>query len=211
MTNVNQERDEALQNLLARLEQGDRTAFDALIPLVYAELREIAHRHRLRWTGDETLGTTALVHEAYLRLAGQTGVTCVNRSHFLSVAARAMRHVLVDHYRSTRRARRGGVVDRVPLANVQDVLADFPRLSNSEEEAILALNESLERLGAETERHLRIIECRFFGGMTIEETAEALAVSPATVKRGAAVARAWLARDMERPAPGRVDARRKDE
>jgi RNA polymerase sigma factor (TIGR02999 family) len=192
-----QDSETTLQDLLPRLEQGDRGAFDALIPLVYAELLAIAHRHRLNWIGDETLGTTALVHETYLRLAQQAGVAYVSRSHFLAVAARAMRHVLVDHYRSARRARRGGDAEHVPLANVENILGALPHLSDSEEEAILALHESLERLSADSERHARIIECRFFGGMTIGETAEALAVSAATVNRGTAVARAWLARDLE--------------
>jgi RNA polymerase sigma factor (TIGR02999 family) len=190
------ERAGPVTSLLIRLKDGDCSAFDALIPLVYAELREIAHRHRLRWTGDETLGTTALVHEAYLKLAGSAGVEVVSRSHFLSVAARAMRHILVDHYRARNRDRRGGVAKPIALEKVEDVLESVPHLSEAEEEAISALHESLERLGRESERHARIIECRFFGGMTIVETAEALSLSPATVKRGAAVARAWLARDM---------------
>lgn len=184
---------------LDRLQEGDGWDLDSLIPLVYEELREIAHRHRLRWTGDESLGTTGLVNETYLKLAERSEGEYVSRAHVLGIAARAMRQILVDHYRAGLRTKRGGGNPHVPLEAVAEVLASFPPLSPPEEEAIVTLHESLERLGVESERHARIIECRFFGGMTIEETAEALDVSPATVKRGSAVARAWLGRDMSEP------------
>lgn len=186
-----------ITGLLIRLQEGERAAFDELIPLLYEELRDLAHRHRARWTGDETLGTTALVHEAYLKLAAIPGAEYVNRSHFLAVAARAMRQILVDHYRAQRREKRGGRARGVPFEAVAEALEAFPRLSTSQEELVLALDESLKRLAAQSERHARVIECRFFGGMTIHETAEVLGLSPATVKRSAAVARAWLRRDME--------------
>lgn len=186
--------------ILTRLREGDRAAFDELIPFVYDELRGVAHRHRVHWTGDDTLGTTALVHEAYLKLAARTGAEYLNRSHFLAAAARAIRQILVDHYRSRRREKRGGQSEVVPLESVSEVLAAFPDLASTQQDRLLELDESLKRLAAESERHARLIECRFFGGMTIEETGEALGVSPATVKRGAAVARAWLRRDMERHA-----------
>jgi RNA polymerase sigma factor (TIGR02999 family) len=184
--------------LLTQLREGDPAAFNELIPFVYEELRGVAHGHRVHWTGDDTLGTTALVHEAYVKLAARTGAEYVSRSHFLVVAARAIRQILVDHYRSRRREKRGGRAEAVPLESVSEVLAAFPDLSSSQRHRLLALDESLKRLAAESERHARIVECRFFGGMTIAETAEALGVSPATVKRGAAVARAWLRRDLGR-------------
>jgi RNA polymerase sigma factor (TIGR02999 family) len=183
--------------LLTRLRDGDRAAFDEVIPLVYEELRGVAHRHRVRWTGDHTLDTTALVHEAYLKLAARSGGEYVSRSHFLAAAARAIRQILVDHYRSRRREKRGGGAQAVPLESVSEVLAAFPDPPSSQQQRLLALDESLHRLAAESERHARIVECRYFGGMTIEETADALGISPATVKRGAAVARAWLRRDMD--------------
>jgi RNA polymerase sigma factor (TIGR02999 family) len=191
---------DSVGGLLARFEQGDRSALDALIPLVYQELRSVAHRHRRQWTGGETFGTTALVNEAYLKLAQRTGGRYVNRSHFLAVASRAMRQILIDSVRSKNAAKRGGGSRRVPLDEVEEILRTLPTLSEAHEEAVLALNESLQRLEAESERHCRIVECRFFGGMTVEETAEALDISPATVKRGWSVAQAWLRRELGRDA-----------
>lgn len=191
------ERDpDAIGRLLTRYEKGDRAAVDELIPLIYGELRAIASRHRRKWRGGDTLGTTALVHEAYVKLAHGLDGKYLSRSHLLAVASRAMRQILIDAVRSKRALKRGGGAEPVPLEQVLDVLQAFPELSEPDEDVILSLNESLQRLEAESERHCRIVECRFFGGMTIDETAEALDVSPATVKRGWAVAQAWLLRDL---------------
>jgi RNA polymerase sigma factor (TIGR02999 family) len=187
----------AVTNLLKRYQAGDAAAFSELIPLVYQELREIAHRHRTRWTGGETLGTTALVNEAYLKMAGERGASYADRSHFLAVASRAMRQILIDSVRARRATKRGGAAEHVPLDRVAGILQAFPGISEDDENTILLLNESLKRLESESERYTRIVECRYFGGMTIEETAQALGLSPATVKRGWNVAQAWLRRDIE--------------
>ena len=189
-----------ITQLLRTLEAGNRSAFDQLVPLLYDELRNIAHRHRRRWTGDETLDTTALVHEAYLKLADKVGTNYTDRSHFLAVASRAMRQILVDYARFKRRDKRGGDTKRVPLDKVEGIIEALLPMPPEEEAAILALSESLGRLESESARHSQIVECRFFGGMTIEETAEALGLSPATVKRGWSVAQAWLRRDLSRAA-----------
>jgi RNA polymerase sigma factor (TIGR02999 family) len=187
-----------ITQLLVRLQEGDRSAFDQLVPLMYEELRTIAHHHRRRWTGDETLETTALVHEAYLKLAEQAGTPYTGRSHLLAVASRAMRQILIDYARFKGRGKRGGGAEPVPLDKLEEVLEGVPGISSMEDETMLALSESLVRLEVESERHCRVVECRFFGGMTIEETAQALDISPATVKRTWAVAQAWLRRDLLR-------------
>jgi RNA polymerase sigma factor (TIGR02999 family) len=182
--------------LLEQYRAGDPSAFDRLFPLVYDEMREIAHRHRRHWKGDETIGTTVLVHEAYLKLAGQRSPQWQNRTHLLAVASRAMRQILLDYAKARRAGKRGGGMERVSLDFVADTRSAWADLSLERAETFIALDRSLRRLEAESERHCRIVECRFFGGMTIEETAEALGVSPATVKRGWAHAQAWLHRDM---------------
>jgi RNA polymerase sigma factor (TIGR02999 family) len=169
---------------------GERESLERLLPLVYDELHRIAHRHlRLERTG-HTLGTTALVHEAYLRLVDQTRVRWADRTHFFAVAARVMRRVLVDYARRYRAAKRGGNARAVDL----DV-ADVPLEERSE--ALIALDEALERLAELNPRLSRVVECRFFGGMTEEETAEALGVTARTVRRDWVKARGWLSRELQ--------------
>lgn len=187
-----------VERLLDAHREGDDAAFDSLVHLVYDELREIAHRHRARWSGDHTVGTTVLVHEAYLKLSGGNDSSWNQRSHFLAMASRAMRQVLIDYARSRKTAKRGGELQHISLDVAPDVAGALPQLSVNDSEALLSLDESLKRLAAESEQHCRIVEYRFFGDMTVEETAEALGVSPATVKRGWVRARAWIHRDMER-------------
>jgi len=182
--------------LLDAFRTGDRAAFDRLIGVVYDELHEIAHRHRMRWTGHETVGTTALVHEAYLKLVDQTSPSWKHRAHFLAVASRAMRQILIDYARGRQAGKRGGGLNHVSFDMVEGLEGSLPDLSIERAETLVGLDESLKRLETETAQHCRIVECRFFGGMTIEETAEALGISPATVKRGWASARAWLHRDL---------------
>lgn len=184
--------------LLADVGAGSRAAFDTLVPLVYEELRVLARRQRRRWQGDETLDTTALIHEAYLRLVDQTapGFTC--RSHFLAVASRAMRQVLLDYAKRQHAAKRGGSRRAVPLDDVEDALLADGGIGESHPEALLAIEESLARLERHEPLHARVVECRFYGGLTIEDTAEALGTSPATVKRRWSVAQAWLYRDLSR-------------
>jgi RNA polymerase sigma factor (TIGR02999 family) len=161
-----------------------------LIPLVYNELHRLAARAMQAEQTSHTLQTTALVHEAYLRLAGSGGeVAWADRAHFFATAARVMRRVLVDHAKARRRQKRGGGAHRVTLDTAELVRQDpVPDL--------LVLDEALSRLEATDERKCRVIECRFFAGMTHEETAATLGVSPATVDRDLRLAKAWLAREL---------------
>lgn len=170
--------------------RGERVTVDQMVPLVYDELRRIAH-HRLRaeQTG-HTLETTGLVHEAYLRLVGGEQLEFESRAHLLAIAAQAMRHVLIDSAVHRKAQKRGG--GNLPLS-LDDALVS----AETRSEELLALDESLRRLSAIDERQARVVECRFFGGMSIEETAAALGTSPATVKRDWALARAWLNRELE--------------
>src|SRR5438067_75945 len=185
-----------VSRLLDDLRAGDRGAFDALLPLVYRELHELAQRQRRRWEGDETLNTTALVHEAYLRLADQSKAEWSSHAHFLAVAATAMRQILVDYAKRRRAAKREGGRQRVDLHDVETVLRAGGDVAEAQSEVLLALDESLHRLEGHDARQARIVECRFYGGMTVEDTAEALGISTATVKRGWAMAQAWLYRDL---------------
>lgn len=167
----------------------DGRALDAVMPVVYDELRAIARRQLGAERSDHTLQPTALVHEAYLRLGRLERIEWLNRAQFFAIAARAMRRVLVDHALARRAAKRGGGAEHVPL--------DEALLVSVEDAGeILALNEALARLEAREPRLARVVECRYFAGFSIEETAEALGVSPATVKRDWAVARAWLNREL---------------
>lgn len=166
-----------------------------MVPLVYAELRRIAHARRGEWQGGETLGTTALCHEAYLKLVYHEGAAWRSRSHFLRVASRAMRQILVDYARARRAQRRGGGVEHVPVDQVQELVPAGGALTPARLDTLLDIEEALPQLGEEHgSRVCDVVECRLFGGMTIQETAEALAVSPATVKRDWLLAQAWLYR-----------------
>jgi RNA polymerase sigma factor (TIGR02999 family) len=185
--------------LLQELRAGNQSAFDDLLPLVYDELHGLAERQRRHWQGDETLDTTALVHEAYLKLAGQPAPEWSSRAHFLAVAATAMRQILIDYAKRKRAAKRGGQQPHVPLHEVEAALRGEPS-SDASDVLLVALDDSLRRLGQVNGRQVRIIECRFFGAMSIEETAEALNLSPASVKRGWAMAQAWLYRDLQQGA-----------
>jgi RNA polymerase sigma factor (TIGR02999 family) len=180
---------DGIERLLAAVEAGDREAADALYGRVYAELRSLAHAQRRRWHGAATLGTTALVHEAYLKLAPRRSAFA-GRVHFFATAARAMRHVLVSHARQVNAQKRGSGA-RALTVDV-DELADAGTLQD-----VLAVHECLERLESLEPRCARVIECRVFGGLDVPETAHALGVSPATVKRDWAWATAWLYRELE--------------
>jgi RNA polymerase sigma factor (TIGR02999 family) len=193
----------AVTRLLQDWAGGDRRAFDELLPLVYRELHELAHRQRRRWEGDETLTTTALVHEAYLRLVDQSAPQRWSQPHFLAVASTAMRQILLDYAKRKRAAKREGGRRQVPLHEVEAAMKEGGDVSDdSRSEAIIALDESLRRLEKHDAMQGRVIECRFFGGMTIQDTAEALGISPATVKRRWAMAQAWLYRDLKRSREG---------
>ena len=185
-------RPHAITDALAAMRAGDRGAMDQLIPLVYEELARIAHRQLGLEAPGHTLSTTALVHEAYLRLVDQTRAQWADRAQFFGVAAHSMRRVLVDHARRHRAARRGGVQRRVVSLEALEA-ADVASLAAGERADILvALDEALDQLAALDARQARVVECRFFGGLTEAETAEALGVTPRTVARDWVKARGWL-------------------
>jgi RNA polymerase sigma factor (TIGR02999 family) len=174
-----------ITQLLIKWRNGDHAALDELLPLVYGELRRLAGYYLRQERPHHTLQPTALVHEAYLRLVGEKGIDWQNRAHFFGVAAVRMRHILVEHARSRRAAKRGGGEYRLSLSEAD-------RLEEKCDVNLLALDDALQRLEALDPQKSRIVELRYFGGLTIEETAEALNVSPATVKRDWSMARAWL-------------------
>jgi RNA polymerase sigma factor (TIGR02999 family) len=189
--------------LLRELRAGNQAAFGDLLPLVYEELRRLAERQRSRWQGDETLNTTALVHEAYLKLADQSAPEWQNRSHFLGVASTAMRQILIDYAKRKCTAKRGGGRPHVPLHELEAALGQGEASADLGDEILVALDEALHRLQQWNPRQMRIVECRFFGAMSVEDTAEALGISPATVKRGWSLAQSWLYRDLKQMAEGR--------
>ena len=183
--------------LLADFERGDTAALDTLFPIVYDELRRLARRHRNRWSGDSTMGTTALVHEAYLKLTGMEQVGARTHVHFLRVASRAMRHILSNYARDRHAMKRGGAAKHVPLDLLTEGAQSVP-FSDEQSDQLSELDDALRRLESVDPRLSEVVECRFFGGLTIEETAAALDISPVTVKRDWSLARAWLFRDLAR-------------
>jgi RNA polymerase sigma factor (TIGR02999 family) len=175
--------------LLTEWSHGNAEALDKLMPLVYGELRRLAKRYLRRERPDHTLQSVALIHEAYFRLINQDGIEWNNRNHFFAVAAQAMRRVLVDHARTRRSAKRGGDDLKVSLAEAVET-------PGQREVDVLALDEALDRLGTADARKSRVVELRYFGGFTIEETAEVLGISTATVKEDWNMAKAWLYREL---------------
>lgn len=174
--------------LLGELSGGDRTAFDQLIPLVYEQLRKLAARCLRAERGDHTLRATALVHEAYLRMA-DAGGDWNDRLHFYAVAARVMRHILVDHARAGNREKRGSGAVHVAL---DEAIAVGPMCGPGVSE----LDDAMQRLALHDARKSQIVELLYFGGLTYDETAEVLGISPATVHRELRMAKAWLQRDL---------------
>jgi RNA polymerase sigma factor (TIGR02999 family) len=177
--------------LLIGWSKGDKEALDTLVPLVYDELRRQASRYLRRERVGHTLQTTALIHEAYLRLVDQKNVHWQNRAHFFGIAAQLMRRILVDHARTKKRAKRGG-------SNIRVSFDEANAMVQGQDLDIVALDEALHRLAEIDEQQNRIVELRFFSGLTVEETAEVLGISPATVKRDWSVAKAWLHREITR-------------
>jgi RNA polymerase sigma factor (TIGR02999 family) len=177
--------------LLQRLSDGDQDALAQLIPLIYDELHRLAAFYLQRERIDHTLQTTGLVHEAYLRLVDQKEVQWKNRGHFFAVAAQAMRRILVDYARRHQAVKRGSSSPKISLEEAVAV-------SNETAHELLVIDELLNRLASIDSQGSRIVELRFFGGLTVEETAEAMDISPATVKREWSVARAWLLREISR-------------
>lgn len=185
--------------MLLAWREGDDAAFAELVPLVESELRRIARRHLARERPGHTLQTTALVNEAYLRLIDQTRVRWQNRAHFFAIAAQAMRRILVSMARARCAEKRGGALVPLPLDEVAEVAIDRAA-------EIVALDEALQDLGALDPRRARVVELRYFGGLSVEETAEALDISPETVMRDWKRARAWLAAELVEPAHGAAAA-----
>ena len=175
--------------LLAEVTKGNQAAVAELIPLVYDEMRRLAGRYMRRERTNHTLQATALVHEAYLRLVQQAS-GWRNRAHFFGVAAQVMRHILIDHARGHLRIKHGGQREPIPL----DEALIF---SDAKSEELLALDEALDRLAKFDRRQSKIVEMRFFGGLSVEETAEAMGISSITVKRDWSLARAWLYGELE--------------
>jgi RNA polymerase sigma factor (TIGR02999 family) len=190
MTSPSQE----ISQLLRAWSEGDRTALDKLVPLVYDELRRMARRYMNRQQAGHTLQTTALIHEAYLKLIDQNDAHWRNRAHFFGVAAKAIRSILVDYARASHAAKRGGEALLVSL--------DEAAVASDERSAeLLALDDALEGLAAFDRRKCQVVELRYFGGLSVEETAEVLKVSVETVARDWRMARAWLLRELSKTPP----------
>jgi RNA polymerase sigma factor (TIGR02999 family) len=183
-----------ITRMLQEWSRGKQEALDALLPVVYAELRRQASSYLRRERAGHTLQTTALVNEAYLKLVDQRAVNWQNRAHFFGIAAQAMRRILVDYARQRHREKRGGIGENLPL--------EAAALASSGEKSVdlVALDEALERLAEFDERQAQIVELRYFSGLTIEETAEVLRLSPATVKSDWNTAKTWLRREITRAA-----------
>jgi RNA polymerase sigma factor (TIGR02999 family) len=181
--------------MLLRARQGDADAVGGLFSLAYDQLKTIARTQRQRQR-EETLNTTALVHEAFIKLASNENLGARDRSHFMAIAAMAMRQILIDHARHRLADKRGGGHAAVSFNDIEEALESGYQFSDVHAHALLALDNSLTRLAGQSERQSRVVECRFFGGLSIEETADALGMSSATVKRDWALAQAWLYRDL---------------
>ena len=178
-----------LTGLLIEWGQGDKAALDRLTPLVYDEIRRIAHRYMQREREGQTLQTTVLVNEAYLRLAGSANITWQNRAHFYAVTAQVMRRILIDHARRRQYVKHGGETQRVAL---EEAVAEVGLMSQPRAAELLALDEALDELARLDPRKSRVVELRYFGGLSLEETAKVLNVSLMTVRRDWRAAKAWL-------------------
>ncbi len=181
--------DQRVTELLLKWGGGDKAALNELIPLVYDELRKLAASYLRRKAGAQTLQATALVHEAYVRLAGQSSISMENRAQFFGLAAKVMRDILVDHARKRLAAKRGG--DQLRLS-----LTEAERFGHKPEVELVALDDALKVLASTNPQHSRVVELRFFGGLTIEETAQVMTLSHATTERYWSFARAWLRREL---------------
>ncbi|HWE49693.1 MAG TPA: sigma-70 family RNA polymerase sigma factor [Bryobacteraceae bacterium] len=185
---------ESLTVLLRQVKEGDKDALDSLVPIAYAELRRLADSYLRRERSDHTLQPTALIHEAYLRLVDQDQPDYRSRSHFFGVAAQLMRQILVDHARTRNAGKRGGGEAKIPLESVAEA-------SQTRPESFLDLDLALRKLEERDPRKARVIEMRFFGGLTAEESAEVLQVSVETIRRDLRLGQAWLQRELARTSP----------
>lgn len=187
---------ETVQALLTRVREGDDKALDQLIPLVYDELQGLARGQRRRWMGSVSVETMSLLHRAYIRLAGGDTPQWGDRAHFMAAAATAMRRILIDHARRRGAKKRGGGLTRIDFDELENLIVSETPDLDARDEMLILLDACLTRLAESDPRQAQIVECRFFAGMTVPETAEALGVSPATVKRDWTLARAWLYAEM---------------
>jgi RNA polymerase sigma factor (TIGR02999 family) len=190
-------RDRDTTALLRDVRAGEADAEQALYDHVYTELRQRAQGQRKRWRGDPSLQTTALVHEAYLKLVGPEAQSWESRSHFFAVASRAMRQILLNEARRRRTEKRGGDAPVLSLEALRSSFGQAQATTEERDEMLVVLDAALDRFAEEYPRAARVVECRFFGGMTLEQTAEALDVSEATVSRDWKVARSRLYREMK--------------
>lgn len=186
-----------ITRLLHKYNAGDHEAFDKLFEFVYSDLYQIANKRRQEWQGDHTINATALLHELYLKLVDQSVANWQARSHFYATASRAMRQILINYARDRMRIKRGGNQIKIPFDELALTVSGELTFNDQRAEALIVLDEALKRLDEQNPRLSRIIECRFFGGMTIKETAVALDISPMTVKRSWKMAQLWLYREMK--------------
>lgn len=184
--------------LLKDYTNGDQGDFRELFECAYEELYRVAKAKRMQWQGNETLNTTAILHEAYLKLVDQSKINWKSRTHFFALASKAMRQILVNYARDKKRQKRGGDRQQVTLERLNLAATNGVNISDELNDTLVMLDDALKLLEKENPRQGEIVECLFFGGMTIEETASALDVSPSTVKRGWKTAQLWLYRELQK-------------
>ena len=196
MARAMEDQSRTVTRLLGAWSEGDKAALDSLIPIVYSELHRIANRYLRQERSDHTLQPTGLIHEAYLRLLGQSMPDWKGRTHFFAVASQVMRQVLVDYARKHRARKRGGSSKKV---SIDEALL----VSQNDLEKFLLLDDALKQLATFDDRKCRVLEMRYFGGLNVDETAEALGISVATVGRDLRMAEAWLRKELQSEKPGR--------
>lgn len=189
--------DQTITQLLYHYHNGDQKAFDELFELVYEKLHHIAQARRHLYKQD-TINTTALIHEAYLKLVDQSEMEWKNRAHFFAVASKVMRHILINYARDQNRQKRGGNQQKVSLERLNLTASGEIGLSDDRSNVLIVLDKALKRFEKVNERQTQVVDCLFFGGMTIKETAAALSVTPSTVKRGWKTAQLWLYREIQK-------------
>lgn len=187
---------QTITRLLQNYDRKDPQTVNELFEHVYDELYKIARGRRRQWQGNKTMNTTAVLHEAYLKLVDQSEAKWQSRTHFFAAASKAMRHILINYARDQNRQKRGGDQQRVSFEKLNLAVSGKLTLTDEHNKALIALDEALKRLEKENERLCKIVECRFFGSMTIKETAKALGTSPSTIKRGWKTAQLWIYREL---------------
>ena len=189
---------QSVTRLLNLYNEGDKEVFNELFTLVYEHLYHMARARNNKWHGNHTLNTTAILHEAYLKLVDQSSCDWKDRSHFFAVASKAMRHILINYARDQNRQKRGGNFQKISLKRLNLAVSGEIEFSEDRNDVLIALDDALKKLSQVNKRQAKIVEYLFFGGMTINETATALNVSPSTVKRGWKTAQLWLLREIEK-------------